>query len=272
MFSITVLPLLLTASPVATTPSSSVPTASPAPVVVQDDAPDELPDKRPEIKELCKQLTDHAKKKGDEDADAIKVIDQLFQEFEQSGPKDRESIVKALEGCLKQKRKQNDEGEWDNNLYLAAAVSLGHMGPESVDVLVKQLGNKAHKKNLYLKRQILLSLGKTTDEGAAEEILDMLKDKDQIVVAAAAEALGEYHEAEQKLRKELVEGVLKELMPRKNAIDNDSADEIAREWYDAISGPCITTLQRLTGQELRSPEDFRTWWNKNKKEDWDEEA
>ena len=38
-----------------------------------------------------------------------------------------------------------------------------------------------------------------------------------------------------------------------------------------IGPPTITTLQKLTDQKLRDFEEWQQWWNKNKREDWDEE-
>ena len=32
----------------------------------------------------------------------------------------------------------------------------------------------------------------------------------------------------------------------------------------------FTTLQAMTRQKLRTPEDWTSWWNDNKKKDWDE--
>ena len=41
--------------------------------------------------------------------------------------------------------------------------------------------------------------------------------------------------------------------------------------YDMIAGPIMTTLEYITGQVIRTPEEWRRWWNKNKKADWDAE-
>ena len=56
-----------------------------------------------------------------------------------------------------------------------------------------------------------------------------------------------------------------------NAKDADLTDRIARERYDVIAAPMITTLQALSGADVRDPNEWRTWWNKNKKKNWDEQ-
>ena len=232
--------------------------------------PEELPDKRPEIAELLDKLKAHVKERGDEDPLAIEVIDTLVQEFPKCGPKDRGSIVKAFDRHFSAKRKDTDEGLPNNALYIATAVALGTMGPESTKVLESWIDHKSHRRDMALQRQLILALGKTHDEKAVETLVDLLPHKEATVQAAAAEALGEYTFLDQKLRKDAFEAVLKELGATKVAVDTDVQDIIARERYDAISASMITTLQLLSGHDERDPALWQRWWNKNKKKDWDE--
>ena len=113
--------ILLTLS----TPSIPAPLLTPAvPVVrVQDD--EEVPDKRPEIKELLETFKEHTTKRGREDTDAVAIIDRLLQEFPQSGPKDKKAMVTALGKCFDQTRKELEGGVKDNKLFIAAAVAFG---------------------------------------------------------------------------------------------------------------------------------------------------
>ena len=256
--------LLLAASPLASTVSSSVPTEPKA--VLQDD---ELPDKRPEVKELCEKLGDHAKMRGKEDREAIETVDSLLQDFENCGPKDRALVVKTLSACLKQKRKEVEDGVYDNKLFLAAAVGLGEMAPESVKPLIDWIGNKKHRRNLDLQRRLIRSLGKTKDPKGIKTLDDTLRHHEDSLVGAAAEALGEYTELELSKRKKIFKTMLSILMGAKSLVDGDSADIRARERYDVIAAPIITSLQRLSGQDETVPENWERWWNKNKKKDWD---
>ena len=125
-----------------------LPTAAPAPAAaptaVQDD---QIPDKREEVKAMIDELKGHAKKRAKEDEQAVGVIDRLIVEFPKSGPKDREDIVDSLEWCFSQKRpKELAEGVPDTRLYVAAAVGLGEMAPESVKPLIKLIDAKTIKK------------------------------------------------------------------------------------------------------------------------------
>lgn len=245
--------------------------AAPAPAgstTVQDD---EKPDKREEVKEMLGNLKGHAGKRGKEDAEAIAIIDTLIKEFENSGPKDRASIVKGIGNTFKEKRGENAEGVRQNQLFMASATALGLMAPESVKTLQTWIGHKSHRKDLAVQRILILSLGDSKDPKAAKTLIDLLVHKDAILQGAAAEGLGKYDGAEEKLRKQAFEGVLKQLIGTKTQMDGDPQDRIARERYDAIAAPMSTALAVLSGQRSRTPEEWQRFWNKNKKKDWDED-
>lgn len=257
----------LPASPVPTSPGPAWSTGAP-----QDDEETPVEDGRELIKELISTLKGHVKKRGDEDDQAIAVIDQLNQEFDRSGPKDRKAIVKALEDCFKAKRTDElSPGVPDDRLYQAAAVSMRNMAPESVKPLIGLIGHKSHRKNLGLQQQLIMSLGKTRHPDGVKPLMDLLKHKDAELVAAAASSLGYHDEAPLKVRKEAFEALLKILMAHKADMDSDPQDNIARDRYYAIAAPIVTSLGNLSGHDERDPDEWQRWWNKNKKRDWDEE-
>lgn len=255
------LPLPFLAPPVAATPS-------PVPLVVQDD--EEKPDKREEIKDALSALKKHIGKRGNEDVEAIEIIKTLTDEFPESGPKDRKAIVKGIDGCLKSKRKLTKEKLFDNKLHLAAAEALGKMGPESVKPLSGWVDHKAFIKDLDMRRTLILSLGSTRDEDAVDPLVDLLTNHEPVVQAASAQALGDYTFLDQKERKAVFKKVLDVITQVKNALDVGATDPIVQDRYDTIAGPMLTTLQKLSGHDARDPLVFRTWWNKNKKKNWDE--
>lgn len=231
----------------------------------------EVEDKREKVEELCDQFKDLIGKRGEEDTAAVTVMDSLLQEFPVSGPKDRKSIAETIGKAFDEKRKELEGGVLDNKLYLAAAVCLGEMGPESAEILTKWIGHKRHRKDTMLQTQLILSLGKTKDEGAIKTLMDLLKDKSPTIISAAAQSLANFSGADQKERKKIVNDLVRLLIDAKTAVDDDVTDTIARELYDTIAAPIITTLQELTGHDERAPEEWQRWWNKNKKSDWDAE-
>lgn len=247
----------------ANAPALSAPMGS-----AQDDA---IPDKRPEVAAKLDELGPLIKARGTKDTEAIAVVDQLLVEFRQSGPKDRGAIVDGLSKCFEERRQELDGGVPDNRLFLAVAMALGEMGPDSGAVLVRWIGDKRHRSDVALQRRLILSLGKTKDVKRTEDLVDLLQHKEPTLVAAAAEAMANFNEAESKVRKLLFEEQLKVLMSVKGRMDSDVNDLEARQRYDAIAAPMVTSMQTLSGHDERVPEEWQRWWNKNKRLDWDKE-
>ncbi|MFT5052026.1 MAG: HEAT repeat protein [Chlamydiales bacterium] len=233
---------------------------------------EEKPDKRDDVKEWLATFKGHVKKRGVEDREAIALIDTMLQAYEGCGPKDRAAIVKGVGKALEAKRQDTDEGLIDNRLYRAVAVSLGEMGPESVKVLTSWIGDKRHRKDLILQRDLIASLGKTRSEKGMDTLVDLLTHHEATLQAAAADAIASFEDLEEKERKVLFKEVLDALTGAKGATDININDTIARERYDTISAAMITTLQRLSGHKERRPSEWQRWWNKNKKKNWDEGA
>jgi hypothetical protein len=235
----------------------------------------EAPDKRPEVASMIEKLDKHVDKHGAEDADAITLVGQLAGEFTKSGPKDKSSIVTAMGKCIEAPRTEPKKGEFNDKLAIAAADVLGQMGPESVATLITWIGNKNVRRDIALQRQLVLSLGKTRDKEGIKTLTLSLENKDAPVVAAAAEAIGEFGDAKLDVRKELFSSVLKNLMSAKNAKDAESQStggpkgSIATERYDTVAAPLMTTLHKLTKHDESTPEGWEHWWNKNRQANWD---
>ena len=246
--------------------------ATPAPVAAQAPVPAANPDKRPEVEKLIEKLEGHMRKEGKEDQDAVGVIDSMLQEFPKSGPKDRQAIVKVLSKCFEQRRMVPEGQPPNNKLFVGAAVALGQMGPESVDVLTTWIGAKNLKKDLVVQHQLIKSLGKTKDSKGLKVLKDMLNHKENALISAAAEALGEFATADLATRKDVFEALLKCVMEAKGFRDTNPENTTARDKYDVIAAPIITSLGKLSKHDEREPEKWQSWWNKNKKADWDKDA
>lgn len=232
---------------------------------------DEVPDKRPEIEALCEEMKGHVGKGGASDQEAVAVVDKLLQEYKDSGPKDRAAIVTALSKNFEAKRRENEAGVRDNRIFRASAVAMGQMGTDATKAITKWIGAKDHKKDIAVQSDLIHALGKTKDKTAVPDLVGLLEHKDAPLVGAAADALGEFAESDLETRKKAFEGMLKVVMSAKGAKDSNVNDGIARERYDTIASPIITSLTRLSKHDERDPEEWQRWWNKNKSKNWDEE-
>jgi hypothetical protein len=235
----------------------------------QEPTPPPVPDKRPEVATLLDKLKDHAGKGGKEDKDAIAVIDQLLMEFPKSGPKDKQLIVKGLSKCFEERRLEKEGQPPDNQLYLASATALGQMGTDATDALISWIGNKNLRKDTAVQHRLILSLGQTKDKKAIKELTMCLDNKTNSLISAAAEALGYFSEADLETRKTVFESLMKILMSAKGAKDTNVNDTTAKDKYEVIAAPIITSLGKLSKHDERDPDKWLNWWNKNKKADWD---
>jgi hypothetical protein len=223
---------------------------------------DPTADKRPEVADLVTKLEALIVKKGAGDVDAIGVIDQMNQEFPKSGPKDKAAIVKSLGKCFEQRRLEPGEEKTVNNkLNIAAAAALGQMGPESTKVLISWIGQKDLKKDIAVQQRLIKSLGRTHDKDGIKTLVMKLEDKDSPIVSAAAEALGDFSSSDLATRKSIFESLLKTLMTAKGSKDSNINDMAARDRYDVIAAPLVTSLGKLAKHDEREPEKWQTWWN-----------
>jgi HEAT repeat protein len=258
--------LLLSAAPI---PSSIVDAAAPARSAAQDPAP--LPDKRPEIEKMLEEFKAHIDKKGVEDRDAIETIDKLLPEYKNCGPKDKASIVKELSKVFDLRRAEEKEGVPNVNLFIAAGAALGEMGPESSKPLVAAIDNKNLKKLPAVRHRLIISLGKTKDvKDALDPLINLLQDKDAVLVNAAGDALGEFATTDLLSRKKAFEALLKVLTAAFDTKEANANDTTARDRYDTIAPAIITSLGKLAKHDERDPNKWRDWWNKNKAKNWDD--
>lgn len=233
-------------------------------------AQDPVADKNPEIAaKIDKAKGMWGDKKGGKDADIVAIIDELNQGYKTCGPKDKASIVAFLGKVFEQKRDEVSDGVPNNKIMLAAAVSLGEMGSDAVKTLESWIDHKTLRKDVALQARLVLSLGKTKDPAATKTLIKLLEHKDAPMVSAAAQGLGEFDKVDLKVRKDAFESMLKVLMSSMNAKDSNPQDLIAKDRYDVIASPIITSLGKLSGHNERDPQEWQRWWNKNKGKDWD---
>ena len=230
-----------------------------------------MTDKLPEIKELLELLGKYISKRGKEDVAALRLMDQLVIQYSKCGPKDKASIAKAIGKCFAQKRKELAEDQPDNALYLPAAIHLGKMGKDATKILVKWIEHKTHRDNLVLKRELILSLGLTKDTGGLKCLSDLLQYNDANVIAWSAEALAQFKDHPQKLRKEIFPDILKVLVTTSEQKEDANNVEAGARW-EAIKTPMYRTLGDLSGEHKRQAAEWQRWWNKNKRKNWDEKA
>lgn len=218
-------------------------------------------------------------KKLAKDEDAIQMIDAFVKDATAESPamaaKEKDAVAAAI-GDVFFKAKQREKER--SGIYTAAAAGLGQLGPSGAKVLVRAFEDPKFRKKEWvdLRASLLREVGKTKDDAQVRFLVERAtRDKDDEVLKAAGEALGNYAGAKLPVRREIA----KELINKYNEIHNgananvdpnDPMVKARRDSLAAITDPWNTTLAKLTGQnDLRQAPEWLRWWNKNKDENWD---
>lgn len=175
----------------------------------QDPAAGKGPDK--EVAEQLAVLKEaHADKKFANDARGVEAIDKLLIKTKAGvDPKDQQQVVKALESVLATGKLRPHDA---TQLYVGAAHALGYMGAEGAKVLKEAYAGKRYPDKpewVPLREQFLKNLGRTKDESMVKYLVDQaVRSPEPALMAAAGEALGNFEESKEALRKEVVRDLL----------------------------------------------------------------
>ncbi|MFO1078751.1 MAG: hypothetical protein U1E73_13600 [Planctomycetota bacterium] len=241
----------------------------------QDPAPVKQPDKEvaTKLEELKDCIND---RKMERDAEAVQIIDFLWKKLDEGlCDKDQQAITKSLDAALSQGKVRQPE---DARLYTAAVAALAYCGADGAKALKKayenkRFGNTNEKPWLNLRDQMLRSIGKTKDESMVKFLVDEARrNPEDILMAAAGEALGNYEAAKEPVRKEIVSDLIKrwgeldELATQMGSGNIQAAN--ARNTLAALTGKWNETLAKLTRQNFTKFTDWQSWYNKNKTQPW----
>jgi hypothetical protein len=238
----------------------------------QDPAAGKGPDK--EVAEQIAVLKEaHGDKKFAQDARGVEAIDKLLIKSKAGlDPKDQTAMVKALESVLMTgKMRPHDQ----TPLYVGAAQALGYCGAEGAKVLKEAYASKRYPDKpewVPLREQFLRNLGRTKDESMVKFLVnEATRSPEPALMAAAGEALGNYEEAKEPVRKDIVSELLRKygsLSEMASNLGTNIEAQNAQERLSAIKDKWNTSLGKLTKQNLTSFRDWQAWHNKNKGLPW----
>jgi hypothetical protein len=247
--------VVLAASFLATSRAEDPPAQPPAKVETKDQTSQAY------LKDLKAQMA----KMADQDAKtAIKKLVEMWKDKELS-----EDTKKPIPGLLEQ------FGREDKTLVAIDAIDgLGELDAAAASgsvlkILDKSLSAKEPSVDIY--GSCLRAMKKLADQKPAsvKALLDYLKSPKDDVVGKAAEAISGYKDAPGKLRKELLEEVIKstEGVCAKSK-DAKNANDV-RKWNIIQSG-VMRALNDLSGQKFADVQAARQWFNDHKKDkSWD---
>jgi|KBSSwiStaDraftv2_1062776.scaffolds.fasta_scaffold233791_2 hypothetical protein len=208
------------------------------------------------------------------DGEAPDLITVLVQKWQAGlADKDKKDVIKGLGNVFATGKLREPEKA---QIYIATAAALGQLGPDGAKPLQDAFeGKKIPDKEAWVpvREGMLKAIGRTKDESRVKFLLDVARrDSEAPLQAAAGEALGNFDESKQDLRKEVVNGLLikwGEMDSRARVIDPaDIEAQNQRKRLAVISGKWNDTLRRLTKQQFDNFPEWQEWMNKNKGKDW----
>ena len=144
---------------------------------------------------------------------------------------------------------------------------------EATRDLLRLLDHSELKKDPAIRVGVCRALEGSADPAAVEAIADLFHDREDRVIAAAADAAAAHRHSSEAIRKELFKEVLEVYVPTwnlKNSVDPDLKVEKARaeRRWAIVGGSMERALQLLSNVNQQDPPAWQRWWNKNKKKRW----
>jgi hypothetical protein len=119
----------------------------------------------------------------------------------------------------------------------------------------------------------LRSLGFHKDVANVKTIQDMLKNSEPIVVAGATDSLANYADQPEKVRRPIVEELVKCYAQFGSAASNAQQDNKlknrAKDNLAIVEASLRDSLKKMTGQEFKDYAAAQKWLNDNKGKKWD---
>lgn len=214
--------------------------------------------------QYLKEVKAKASKMADPDAKAaIKKLVEMWKDKELA-----EETKKPIPDLLEQ------FGREDKTLVAIDAIdALGELGavgaPPALRILERSLKAKEPSVDIY--GSCLRALKKVADQkkGTVGSLVDLLKHNSPDVVGKAADAIGGYKEAPGKLRRELLEEVIKATEGTCSQAKDPKNSGQVRKW-NIIQTSVMNAINGLSGQKFKDVQEARQWFNEHKKDkSWD---
>jgi hypothetical protein len=222
--------------------------------------------------------------------DPVKVISDLtLANAAEDVPRIDEAAKEALRWGQAGAKDEAQAETMAKELTLSIKAAKGNWG--TLDVIVKALGElrtkegaKALKKLAFQKKAkdeqheklqatAIVALGKLADPREVAGFEEVAKHDSKLVAKAAYEALGCYGTAKAKVRKEVVELLMKRMdMEYPASKDGKAASAEKQERWTDVSPAIVSALKALCRDNtINDIDNWREWWKENKKKPWKDE-
>ena len=223
------------------------------PALAKDD-----PDQLAKAKDLVAAIA--AQRKAKDAAgllESFKAAVDLHNALEDKGT--RGKLQKEIGAVLKDKKMG------DAHSAAVATLSMLNDPKGAYKQLKKHMPDPKDEKLSDIGNEILKAVARLAPDSALKDLYEIgEKAKDHAAGAGAITALGFYGKS--KKRVEVLETLIKLTMRFKPAQSQTvNVGEATRKRWEKLAPPLMTSLNRLTGQKIRSPDEWLAMWKENKK-------
>jgi hypothetical protein len=219
------------------------------------------------VDDRVNQLAENVKKKKDDEA--ATVIDGIAKNFASFSEEDKKKATTAVEKCLNATRDDNED-----KLFEAVFIAFMNMGDLGEKATARALGSPTVAKRKGVLSGALRSLGSHKNPANTKTISDMLKNSEPLVVAGASDGLAFYADQPEKVRRPIVEELVKAYATfgaaAVNAQQDNKLKNRAKDNLKIVEGPLRESLKKMTNQDFKDYAAAQKWYNDNKGKKWDE--
>jgi len=150
------------------------------------------------------------------------------------------------------------------DMWKAGSYALGQMGELGALRLWKIFEDKKFRKEIDFLGLVIEQVGSTDHWASAPDLVDLLDHHEYLFIAKAADALAMFNDAPGKVRRDIVEKMVKLYAQYSEDAESDQQDQEKQEKFRKTSGSLAKALEALTGTQQRTPTDWNTWFNNHK--------
>jgi hypothetical protein len=214
--------------------------------------------------EYIKDLQAKLGKQADQEAkDSIKKLVEIWKDKEVT-----DATKKSAPDIVSKYAREEKTGVATD--AIDALAEFGPAGaPPALDAIERALKAKEPLVDVY--KHAFETLKKLADvkPGTVKALQEYLKYKTDEVVAKAADAMSGYRNAPGKVRRGMLEELIKQTEGVSSGAKNAKNSGLVHKWQ-VIGASAVSALNALSGQTFKDPEEARKWFNDHKGDkSWD---
>jgi len=192
------------------------------------------------------------------------ALDHLLLDFTHYDEKEQKKVVSEIGDIFKIRAPEDED-----RIYIMAAACLSEMGPQAEKSLKGAMKIKHLEKRVDVQAVLIDALGRHKDEKNIDMFVKLMNSAENKIVVAAVKSLSMYRDSDSKVRKEIVEELVKQYANANNLNAKEKGkNPVFRERLLAVEVPMNEALAALTLQSFQTSAEWEKWYNDNRNKRW----